>query len=620
MYSNFTILICLAVVAACIRPLGLYMACVYKGERVWLEKPLGWLERLIYKTCGIDPKSEMSWRGYTMAVLMFGLFGFLLLFAIFTGQGALPLNPQNLPGLSSDLAFNAAISFVTNTNWQSYSGEGSLSYLSQMLGCTVQNFISAATGMAVAVALFRGMARKQSGLLGNAYTDMVRGILYILLPLSAVFAIILISQGVIQNFKPSVPYISVEDSGFRIQDSGSKNPSPESRILNPESSLIAMGPVASQVAIKMLGSNGGGFFNANAAHPFENPTPLSNLLQIISILLIPAAFAYSFGVLVGDRRQGWMLIAAMALIFVPLMLVTVWYETQPNPRFDTHVINSDSGNMEGKETRFGAGSSALWAAATTATSNGSVNAMHDSFSPIGGLMPLLLIQFGEVTFGGVGSGAYGVLMFVLLTVFIGGLMVGRTPEYMGKKLGIFEIKMAALFSLVPSAVVLVGTALAVSTEAGRSGVFNGGAQGFSEILYAFSSAGNNNGSAFAGLSANSVFYNVALGISMFIGRYWVIVPVLAIAGSLAVKNTVPVSAGTMPTHTPIFTFMLIGVIILVGILTYVPALALGPVVEHVHLKRLTSPSTFVEEGRGEGPSSNKGTTLPQGETGLRKHP
>lgn len=562
MYSLLYVVLCLALVAVAIRPLGNYMANVYSGNAGWLEKTFGGFEQFLYRLCGVNPVQEVGWRGYMLAVLAFGLFGFLLLFVLFCAQGILPLNPQGFAGLSPDLAFNAAISFVTNTNWQSYGGETTLSYFSQSVGCAVQNFLSAATGMVVAVALFRSLIRKQVKTLGNPYVDMTRSILYILLPLSFVFSLILVSQGVIQNYADYVSFVPLEGK---------------------EAMLIPQGPVASQVAIKMLGSNGGGFFNANGAHPFENPTAFSNLLQIVSILLIPAAFAYTFGVMVGDKRQGWMLIAAMTVIFVPLIAVAVNSEHHPNPKFDAKFIDSAAGNIEGKETRFGTASSAVWAVATTATSNGSVNAMHDSFTPLGGLVPLLMIQFGEVIFGGVGSGVYGMLVFVLLTVFIGGLMVGRTPEYMGKKIGVFEIKMASLVILIPASLVLFGTSVAVMTEAGRAGIQNPGAQGFSEILYAFSSAANNNGSAFGGLSANTPFYNIALGLAMFIGRYWLIVPVLAIAGSLVVKNTVPVSAGTMPTHTPMFTSMLIGVIVLLGVLTYVPALALGPIVEHLHL-------------------------------------
>ena len=616
MHAAIYSFLCLSVVAIAIRPLGLYMANVYNGKEVWLENYIGWLERFIYRLCGINPTEEVGWRGYTLAVITFGMFGFLLLFTIFSAQGLLPLNPQHFDGLAPDLAFNAAISFITNTNWQSYSGESTLSYFSQSIGCTVQNFLSAATGMTVAVALFRGLGRKQMATLGNPFVDLTRSVIYILLPLSLMLAVVLTSQGVIQNYSAYVKYQPIEGGLNSSTQPPTPNPQPQ----------IPQGPVASQVAIKMLGSNGGGFFNANGAYPYENPTPLSNFLQIISILLIPASFAYTFGVMVGDRRQGWMLIAAMTLIFLPLLSLSIVSEQHANPRFDSHVIDSSAGNVEGKEMRFGVTSSALWAAATTATSNGSVNAMSDSFMPLGGLASLLLIQFGEVIFGGIGSGAYGMLIFVLLTVFIGGLMVGRTPEYLGKKVGVYEIKMASLVILIPASLVLVGTSLAVMTEAGRAGIQNPGAQGFSEILYAFSSAANNNGSAFAGLNANTPFYNILLGIVMFIGRYWLIVPVLAIAGSLVTKNTVPVSAGTMPTHTPMFTCMLVGVIVLLGVLTFVPALALGPMVENLHLMHSSSPSPLVGEGRGEGALSTNSALsmlkdpplpnpLPQGERG-----
>ncbi len=564
MISILYIVVCLAIVGACIRPLGSYMAAVYSGRQTSLYRAFGWLEQSIYSVCGIDPKQEMGWRGYVAAVLIFSAAGFTLLFLIFSFQANLPLNPQAFAGLAPDLAFNAAISFVTNTNWQSYGGESTLSYFSQAVGCAVQNFLSAATGMAVAVALFRALARKESATIGNFWVDMTRSLLYILLPLSFVFALFLVSQGLIQNLSAYTSYTPLEGNA---------------------EGLIAQGPVASQIAIKMLGSNGGGFFNTNGAHPFENSTPLSNLFQIIAILLIPAAFTYTFGKMVGDRRQGWSVLAAMAIIFLPLLAMAVASEQSPNPKFSA-AIDQSAGNMEGKEVRFGAAASALWAVSTTATSNGSVNAMHDSFTPLGGLVPMLLMQFGEIVFGGVGCGMYGMLVFVLFTVFIGGLMVGRTPEYLGKKLGAFEIKMASIAVLVPAIAVLAGAALAVATVAGRAGLLNDGAQGFSEILYAFSSATNNNGSAFAGLSANTPFYNLALGLAMFMGRFCVIIAVLAIAGSLAAKKTVPMSAGTLPTYTPLFTSMLVGVIVLVGVLTFIPALALGPIAEHMHLMHI----------------------------------
>jgi K+-transporting ATPase ATPase A chain len=574
MQSFIYIALCLAVVAVFIKPLGKYIARVFMGRKIWLEKPLGWLERGIYKICGIDASVETCWVSYSKAVLVFSLFSFLVLYLILLFQNFLPLNPQGFSGLSPDLAFNAAISFITNSNWQSYSGEVALSNFSQTAGLTIQNFLSAATGMAVAATLVRGIARKQMATIGNFYVDLVRGTLYILLPASLIFAMFLASQGVPQS----------EALGFRHEALEAPQQT-SSQAISPKTQAIPQGLVASQVAIKMLGSNGGGYFNANGAHPLENPTSLSNFFQIVAILLIPAAFAYSFGVMVGDKRQGWMLVFAMTMIFIPLLTLGVVSEIKPNPHFDANIVDVSAGNMEGKEVRFGVASSALWAAATSATSNGSVNSMHDSFSPLGGLVPLMLIQFGEVIFGGVGSGLYGMMMFVILTVFIGGLMVGRTPEYLGKKIGVFEIKMASIVILIPAMVVLIGTAIAVSTEAGRAGILNGGAQGFSEILYAFASAGNNNGSAFAGLSANTEFYNIALGIAMFVGRYFIIIPVLAIAGSLAAKNITPNSAGTMPTHTPLFTSMLVGVVVLIGVLTYVPALALGPIAEHLHLSK-----------------------------------
>lgn len=563
MFDMAYILVFFGVLVFCIKPLGFYMAQVYRGRRVWLSKPLSGIEQMIYRVCGINPQEETGWIGYAMAVVWLGVWSFLFLFSILLLQGVLPLNPQHFPGLTVDLALNATISFITNTNWQSYSGEGSLSYFSQSVGLAVQNFLSAAVGMTVAVALFRSLSRKQTALLGNPYVDFVRSVLYILLPLSFVFALVLVAQGVVQNYAAYTPYVPLEAA-------------------EGTTALIAQGPVASQEAIKMLGSNGGGFFNANSAHPFENPTLFSNLLQSVALLLIPAALVYCFGVMVGDRRQGLALMVAMFVVFLPMLALDVYLESGGNPRLDASIVDQQAGNMEGKEQRFGVAASALWAVATTATSNGSVNAMHDSFTPLGGMIPMVMMQFGEIIFGGVGSGMYGMLVYVVLTVFIGGLMVGRTPEYLGKRLGAFEIQMASLCILLPAACVLVGTAIAVSCHAGLAGMLNGGAQGFSEVLYAASSASNNNGSAFAGLSANTPFYNVLLGILMLIGRYGAIFPVLALAGALADKNTVPTSMGTLPTHTPLFICMLVGCILLLGVLTYVPALALGPIAEHMH--------------------------------------
>jgi len=563
------------------KPLGLYMAKVYQGKKTFMEKSLGWLERLLYKIAGVDAKAEMNWRQYAVAVIMFSVGGFVLLYAILRLQGALPMNPQNFPGNSPDLAFNTAVSFITNTNWQSYGGESTMSYFSQMAGLTIQNFISAACGMAIVVALIRGFTRKKTNLIGNFWVDMIRTNLYILLPLSLILAVLLGSQGVVQTFNPNVTAPLIEKSVVEEKKDDKGVITQKADIVTEQS--IAVGPVASQIAIKQLGTNGGGFFNANSAHPFENPTPFSSFLEMLAILLIPAALCYMFGVMVGDRRQGWALWIAMAVILLPMTLFCMGMEQHGNPNFSGLGIDQTAGNMEGKETRFGIANSAIWATVTTAASNGSVNAMHDSFTPLGGMVPMLMMQMSEVVFGGVGSGLYGMLAFVLVTVFIAGLMVGRTPEYLGKKIQAFEMKMVSIAILITPLVVLVGTAIAVVTEAGRAGIFNPGAQGFSEILYAFTSAGNNNGSAFAGLSANTPFYNTALGICMLFGRFWIIIPILAIAGSLAEKNTVPPSAGTLPTHTPLFIAVLVGTVIMVGVLTYIPAVALGPIAEHFNL-------------------------------------
>ena len=519
----------------------------------------------------------MTWQRYTAALLLFNATGFAALYALLRLQGSLPLNPQGFAGVAPDLAFNTAASFASNTNWQSYGGETTLSYLSQSLGLTVQNFVSAASGMAVLVALVRGLARRSATSIGNFWFDFVRSTVYILLPLSILLALLLMSQGVIQNF-----------SAYQMA-------TPLEAGSNPQ--LLPMGPAASQIAIKQLGTNGGGFFNVNSAHPFENPTPLSNFLELLAILLIPAALCYTFGSMVGDTRQGWAVLAAMLLIFVPLVVGTVVAEQAGVPSYGALGIDQAAsatqpgGNMEGKETRFGIVNSALWACATTAASNGSVNSMHDSFTPLGGLVPMWLIQLGEVIFGGVGSGLYGMLMFVIVAVFIAGLMVGRTPEYLGKKIEAYEMKMASLVILIPPLIVLIGTALAVSGpgltySAGselKSNLNNPGAHGFSEVLYAFSSAGNNNGSAFAGLTANEPFYNLLLGVAMLVARYWLMIPTLAIAGSLAAKKFTPPGAGTLPTHRPLFVAMLVSCVLLVGALTFVPALALGPVVEQLQM-------------------------------------
>jgi K+-transporting ATPase ATPase A chain len=554
------------------KPLGIYMAAVYENRPIFLKRILAPLEAMLYRLSGVKPEQEMRWTEYAAALLWFNLFGGLAVFALQMLQAYLPLNPQQLGNVTADSAFNTAVSFASNTNWQGYSGETTMSYLTQMLGLSVQNFVSAATGMAVLVAMIRGFKRTHAEGIGNFWADLTRGILYILLPLSLVLALALVGQGVVQTFKPYQTMPLVEQVGTATEDS---------------TQTLAVGPVASQIAIKQLGTNGGGFFNANAAHPFENPTPLSNFLEMLAILLIPAALCHTFGSMVGDTRQGWAILSAMTLVLVSLVFGTVGLEQGGNPTLaalgveQSVGIDQSGGNMEGKETRFGILNSALWATATTAASNGSVNSMHDSYTPLGGLVPMWLIQLGEVIFGGVGSGLYGMLVFVLIAVFVAGLMIGRTPEYLGKKIEAFEVKMAAIVILIPALFILGGTALAVMVEAGKSAVANPGAHGFSEILYAFSSAAGNNGSAFAGLSANSPFYNIALGVAMLIGRYGIIIPVLAIAGSLAAKKTVPASVGTLPTHTPLFVMLLIGTVILVGALTFVPALALGPVVEHL---------------------------------------
>jgi potassium-transporting ATPase potassium-binding subunit len=561
----------LGVLLALAVPLGHYMASVYQGQSTVLTPCLRSVESGIYRLCGIDPRQESGWRDYAAAALAVNFAGFLVVYLLQRMQGHLPLNPQHLPAVGADSAFNTAVSFATNTNWQGYAGESTMTYATQMLGLGVQNFLSAATGMAVLAAVIRGFARREASHLGNFWVDFLRSNLYILLPLSLLLAIFLVSQGVVQSFSAyrSVPLL--EHTGPSVTQ------------------VLPLGPAASQIAIKQLGTNGGGFFNANSAHPFENPTPLANFLELLSILLIPAALCHSFGRMVGDRRQGWVLLGAMLVIFVPLLIGTVLAEQAGNPLLNAQGVDQHAslaqagGNMEGKEQRFGIADSALWAAATTAASNGSVNAMHDSFTPLGGMMPLFLMQLGEVVFGGVGSGLYGMLAFAIIAVFIAGLMVGRTPEYLGKKIGAYEMKMASLMVLLPCVISLAGTAIAVRVPAGTAGIANPGAHGFSEILYAFSSAGNNNGSAFAGLGANTPFYNFALGVAMWLARYWLLIPVLAMAGSLAGKKSMAASAGTLPTHDLTFVIVLVSTVLLVGALNFVPALALGPVAEHLQL-------------------------------------
>ena len=588
----FQIILYFVILLALVRPLGSYMAWVYQGKPGGLHRFLGPVERLIYRVGGVDREEEMSWQKYAAVLLIFSLIGTLFLYALQRLQKFFPLNPQAFGGVSPDSSFNTAVSFVSNTNWQGYGGENTMSYLTQMAGLGVQNFLSAATGLAVLVALIRGLVRRSVQTIGNFWVDLTRSTLYILLPLSLLLAVILVTQGVVQSFSPYKPVRLLQPLELQetVRDPrGNPVTSPDGKVLAKAVRVIEqtlpLGPAASQVAIKQLGTNGGGFFNANSSHPFENPTPLTNFLELLAILLIPAALCYTFGALVGDTRQGWALLAAMMIILLPLVFACYSYEQQGNPNLTRlgvdqgRTADQPGGNLEGKETRFGIANSVLWAAATTAASNGSVNAMHDSFTPLGGLIPLWLMQLGEVVFGGVGSGLYGLLVFAILSVFVAGLMVGRTPEYLGKKIEAYEMKMASLVILMPTFLVLIGTAAAAVLKAGTAGVANPGPHGFSELLYAFSSAANNNGSAFAGLSANTPFYNTLLGLAMFFGRFGIIIPVLAIAGSLAAKKHVPSGAGTLPTHSLLFIVMLVSIIVLVGALTFLPALALGPLAE-----------------------------------------
>lgn len=546
------------VLLACAIPLGLYIAKLADNAPLpYFNRAEQWL----YRCCGVRPEQEMSWLHYCGAILLFNIAGLLALMLLQFAQGALPLNPANMGAVTWHSALNTAVSFVANTNWQGYAGESTMSYLTQMLGLAVQNFLSAATGIAVVIALIRGLVSHNATTLGNAWVDLTRSTVYLLLPLSVLWALLFISQGVIQNFSAYVDVTTLE---------GAKQ-------------TLAMGPVASQEAIKLLGTNGGGFFNANSAHPFENPTAFANFLQMLAIFIIPAALCFAFGKMVKDMRQGWTVYAAMAILFVVFAITAIYAEQQANPVLTALGMESSSGNMEGKEVRFGIADSALFTAVTTGASCGAVNNMHDSLTPLGGAVPTVLMQLGEVVFGGVGSGLYGMLIFAILAVFISGLMIGRTPEYLGKKIEKFEMQMVSIVILVTPMLVLFGTALAVMTEAGRVGVANPGAHGFSEILYALTSAANNNGSAFAGLSANTVFYNLLLAFAMWFGRFGVIVPVLAIAGSLARKKRLSTGLGTLPTHGALFSGLLIGVVLLVGLLNYVPALALGPIVEHLML-------------------------------------
>ena len=588
----------MVVLIALAKPLGWYMARVYEGQSVGLNRLFGPAERGLYRLFGTREDQEMNWKQYAIAMLLFNLLGFLVVYLMQRAQAALPLNPQGLGAITPDSSFNTAISFATNTNWQGYGGEVTMSYLTQMLGLNVQNFVSAASGMATLVALIRGLRLRTAQTIGNFWVDLTRSTLYILLPLALILALVLVAQGAVQNFSPyqavaltqplSYAQPKLDADGNSVKDA-SGNAVMETVPVTQQ--VLPMGPAASQIAIKQLGTNGGGFFNVNSAHPFENPTPLTNFLELLSILLIPAALCYTFGKMVGDTRQGWAILAAMTIIFLPLMFGDVVAEQSGNPLYaklgvDTAASDTQpGGNMEGKEARFGIVNSALWASATTAASNGSVNAMHDSFTPLGGLVPMFLIKLGEVIYGGVGSGLYGMLIFAIIAVFVAGLMVGRTPEYLGKKIEAYEMKMSSLIILIPGALVLIGTAVALMTEAGKATIYNPGTHGYSEVLYAFASAGNNNGSAFAGLGANTPFYNTALGIAMFFARYWLAIPTLAIAGSLAKKKIVPTGPGTLPTHTPLFIAMLVGVVLIVGALTFIPSLALGPIVEHLLMVR-----------------------------------
>lgn len=571
----YQLLLYFGVLVVLIKPLGVYMYRVYTGQRCGLDRVLAPVEGLIYRICGIHADQEMTWKGYLGSMLLFNFIGLFVLYALQRLQHVLPLNPQQLPAIPADLAFNTAASFITNSDWQAYAGESMLSYATQMVGLTVQNFFSAATGLSLLVAFIRGLVRSQATTLGNFWIDTTRGILYILLPLSFILALFLASQGVIQNLNPYA-----EAQAFQSA------PTPEASLQK-----IPMGPVASQVAIKQLATNGGGYFSTNSAHPYENPTPLTNFIEMLVILLLPAALCYTFGRMIRDQLQGWALLLVMFLLFLPVMVMTVVAEQKGNPTFSSLLINQEAqdkkmpgGNMEGKETRFGVVSSALWGSATTATSNGSVNSMLDSYTPLGILGCFWLMQVGEVLFGGIGTGLSGMLILVIVTVFVSGLMVGRTPEFLGKKIEPYEMKMASVAILMMPMIVLLTTSIAVLTPQGTGATSNPGPHAFMEILYGFTSMGNNNGSALAGLNANSPFYNILGALTMLFGRYWIAIPILAVAGSLAQKKQVPTSAGTLPTHTPLFIMVLISVIVIIGALSFFPALALGPIVEQLMVR------------------------------------
>jgi len=578
-------------------PLGRVLAALIAGGMPrWMQR----VEAPLYRLAGVRPETPMGWRAYALSLLAFNALGALAVYALQRLQGRLPLNPEGMAAVAPDSAFNTAISFVANTNWQGYGGESTMSYLTQMLGLAVQNFLSAATGIAVAFALVRGFAAQggghrgmpgaRFGAIGNVWADLTRITLWVLVPIALVIAVFFVSQGVIQNFDGYRQVATLEATVYQAPMAGADGVplrdapgSVRMQEVRTATQTLAMGPVASQEAIKLLGTNGGGFFNANSAHPYENPTALANLVQMLAIFLVPTALCFAFGRVAGDLRQGWAVLAAMVLIFVAAVVAVTWAERAGNPLLTALGVDPALGNMEGKELRFGITASALFTAVTTAASCGAVVAMHDSLTPLGGMVPLVLMQLGEVVFGGAGSGLYGMLVFAVLAVFIAGLMIGRTPEYLGKKIEVFEMKLVAVVILVTPLLVLLGTAVAVGVAPGRAGIANPGAHGFSEILYAFTSAANNNGSAFAGLSANTPFYNAMLGVAMWLGRFAVIVPVLAMAGALAGKQRLPVTAGTLPTHGPLFVVLLVGTVLLVGLLNYVPALALGPVVEHLML-------------------------------------
>lgn len=557
------------VLLICAKPLGIFMAKVLDGKNHLLSKPLGWLERTTFKIAGVDPNQEQGWKTYALALLAFNLIGALVVYGLQRFQASLPVNPAHMGPVSTDSSFNTAISFATNTNWQGYGGESTMSYLTQMIALGVQNFVSAATGIAVLAALIRGLRSRETSKLGNFWVDMTRSTVYILLPLSILLGVFLVSQGTVQTFN------QYQKVALTSPVMGSDNKPVAEQ-------TIAVGPAASQIAIKQLGTNGGGFFNVNSAHPFENPTPLTNFVECLAILLIPAALCITFGEMVKDRRQGWAILAAMTLLLGMFLVPCVIAEKSGNPMYGDVGLTTNA-NWEGKESRFGIENSSLWAVATTAASNGSVNSMHDSYTPLGGMMPMAMMQLSEVVFGGVGSGLYGMIIYAVIAVFIAGLMVGRTPEYIGKKIEPYEMKMASLVILIPCCLVLIATAIPLLNGTAQSSMSNPGAHGFSQVLYNYSSMGNNNGSAFGGFNANVPFHNFLGGIIMWISRYWLIIPVLAIAGSLGKKKIVPAGPGTLATDTPLFVGLLIGTVILVGALTFVPALALGPIVEHLQM-------------------------------------